>query len=174
MMGVMSLEIATPANDSAAPKRRRRFRFGLRGLIVMVTLAAIVFGILGPLIRPGLRQRAAIEAITELGGVVVLRSPESNIDRFIPLRRGPWHVYFGQYGRRQLVDSDLATATKALNEMGKIRHLSIESALLTDSGVAHLQGVTDFDELDLRCPLVTSRGTDALQQKFPKLLILDD
>jgi len=170
----MSSVNATSATVSAAPKRRRRFRFGLRGLIVLVTHAAIVFGVFGPFLRTGIRQRGAIKTITALGGVVVLRSPTSSIDRFIPLRRGPWHEYFGQYGRRQLVDADIPTIAAALIDLTDVQVVAIESTSVTDDGLLLLRDVLPSMWLELRCPLVTSRSVDALQQKAPELLILDD
>ncbi|MBX9791296.1 MAG: hypothetical protein K2Y37_20440 [Pirellulales bacterium] len=45
---------------------------------------------------------------------------------------------------------------------------------MTDDGLLQLLDSPRLQCLELRCPLVTSRGTDALQRKFPKLVILDD
>ena len=62
----------------------------------------------------------------------------------------------------------------AIRELGPVRQLVIESLTLTDDGIIQLLSGPNLEHLDLRCPLVTSRGTDALQRKFPKLVILDD
>lgn len=191
MMGVMSQETATSETQSAAPKRRRRFRFGLRGLIVMVTLAAIVFAPLGMIARRKQRERHAIELLNQHGADVVVLGPTSELNR--QLFGDQWHVYFGPaenemlmhmagFGaswsdsRGHLTDAGLHSVVESLSEL-RVPSISIESSQLTDDGLIGLLDALSIGELqriDLRCPLVTSRGTDALQQKFPKLVILDD
>src|SRR6185295_9519114 len=50
--------------------KRHRFRFSLRTLLVLVTIACVGFGWLGMKMRQAERQRQAIEAIQALGGAV--------------------------------------------------------------------------------------------------------
>src|SRR5437762_7027635 len=57
---------------TATPKPRRPwFQFGLRTLLLMVTIASAGFGWLGVKVRQVHRQRAAVEAIRKLGGEVL-------------------------------------------------------------------------------------------------------
>jgi hypothetical protein len=193
----MSPEIATSETESAAPKRRRRFRFGLRGLIVMVTLAAIVFAPLGVIARRKQREQLGIQALTDAGAFVareraktsvdaihqflfgvqwsvVFRAPHVQIPELhLPCTRPPV-VYSPTTRASELNDDQVADVVLGLHYLGSVDLLFIESASLTDDGLVEFCEAPQFAELDLRCPLVTSRGTDALQQKFPKLVILDD
>lgn len=187
----MSSETATPEPALAVPTRRRRFRFGLRGLIVMVTLTAIVFAPFGMIARRKQREQRAIQALMQWGAfayaplsdghsargdlswVVAFRMPGANAEILVGARR---IVAEGgeNFAFRELTDDDMPEVAHALADLNRLTSLTIESSELTDSGLAKLQSLPCLDVLDLRCPLVTSRGTDALQQKFPKLVILDD
>ena len=74
----------------------------------------------------------------------------------------------------ELTDQQMAAVADALTRLDQIQFVGIESSSLTDDGLMMLTRLKHLDSLDLRCPLVTSRGTDTLQQRFPKLNIHDD
>lgn len=179
MIVVMSPKIAaTEAAPAASNRRHWRPRFGLRGLIVAVTLAAIVFAPLGMIARRKQREQRAIQTLTKLGGTVITISKQSGAG--IDFGRDNYIVAFAQIigdrppPRIELTDDVMSTITSALTELNRLSALKIESSELSDDGFLELLRLTQLDFLELRCPLVTSRGTDALQQKFPKLVILDD
>jgi hypothetical protein len=170
----MSLENATSATMSATPMRRPRLRFGLRGLIVAVTLAAIMFAMLGVSTRQRQRQRDAIEKLKLLGAIVVLPH-EKPVHPWLDIRPLRYSdILFDTATGRELSDTDMRRLVAALDKVGAVDRLVIESSVLTDAGLVRLKDVLSAKVLELRCPMVTSRGTDALQQKFPKLVILDD
>ncbi len=154
MMGVMSLEKSPAATEPAVPKRRRWPRFGLRGLIALVTLAAIVFAPVGVIARRSQRQRMAIKDLTELGAVVNLRGTRGPI----AFRTGPWRI---QFGRRhvedslryrlpplqfdpvhvgELTDEQMPAVARALCRLDEIQRVDIESSLLTDDGLTAANG----------------------------------
>jgi hypothetical protein len=192
----MPRQCATPETVSTAPKRRRRLRFGLRGLIVLVTLAAIVFAPLGMIARRKQRENHAIEALTSIGATVTRQRSKSHVESVLRFLNGDaWSVdfrpvdelitgltwfglpsdsYFPNAGESEIADEHVHRVVSGIHQLGDVQRLSINSSQLTDIGLLELRSLPHLNELNLRCPLVTSHGTDALQQKFPKLLILDD
>ena len=64
------MAIATPSSSPAVRRKRRWFQFSLRTLLVVVLLAGCGMGWLSMKAETGRRQKAAVEAIVESGGVV--------------------------------------------------------------------------------------------------------
>ena len=56
--------------DNKPKTKRRRFRFSLRTLLLLVTVASLGFGWLGYKLRQAERQRAAVELLRELDAEV--------------------------------------------------------------------------------------------------------
>ncbi|MGD9644233.1 MAG: hypothetical protein AB7U73_00885 [Pirellulales bacterium] len=146
---------------------------------MLVTMAAIVFAPLGVIARRKQRERRAIQTLTELGGVVV--ATPSYVGRNLGTGGDEyWAVLFAQIiGDRppptiELTDDEMSIVTSALTDLDRLTALKIESSQVSDDGLLELLRLRRLDLLDLRCPLVTSESTDALQKKFPKLIILDD
>ena len=211
----MTTDVAEFPPTDRVSRRRWRIRFGLRGLIVMVTLAAIIFAPFGMIARRKQREQRAIGALTGLGAEMRLNHPNTRIEALSRHFWGnPWEVRFGLHfalghdetwnpphdlavvvfprptsskvldlseesveafvEEHWITDEKMPAIVESLRTLGRIQRLSIDSQVLTDDGLVELCDAPEISELDLRCPLVTSHGTDVLQQKFPKLVILDD
>ena len=156
--------------------RRRWLQVSLRTLLILVTLLGIW---LGWVVNRGERQRRAVAAIREIGGIVYyehdvvvdrgavfvqLAKPISTTrSKSIPTTRSGWRGWFPwdcfenvhsvQFPGDKVADADLAhlQALKGLHE------LHIMKAPVTDAGLKHLRGLTTLKSLDL----VGTQASDA-------------
>ena len=180
---------------------RRWFRFSLRGLFVVVTLAAIGLGLWANKLR---RQKAAIEAIDALGGTygVRIEGPEwlrnllTDERYFYNASRvsfGPGNA--GYDPSRPFTDEELANVIDQLNaftlltglyldgsditndglpHLSRVRNLQrlgLARTAVTDRGLAHLEGLRDLRELELSRHYISAEGVGRLRQALPNCKI---
>jgi Leucine-rich repeat (LRR) protein len=152
---------------NANPKPRW-FRFSLRTLLVLVTMAGAGFGWLGMKMRQAQRQKEAVEAIQKLGGVVTFDYEEDSNGKLIDPPTPPGPAWL----RDLLGDGFFANVTKVhglaanfpdeatvhLQELRKLKNLDLNFTDVTDVGLADLQGLTDLQSLDLAHTQVTDDG----------------
>ncbi|MHC4406471.1 MAG: leucine-rich repeat domain-containing protein [Planctomycetota bacterium] len=156
-------------------RRRRRFQFTIRSLLVLMTVFALWLGFEVSRAR---RQQKAVETILKLGGRVtydweVAGDSYGRSGRAKPIERpGPawlrsWlgdHyfdtvVQVGLHGR-PVTDDDMA----ALGGLTELEYLTVSSADITDRGLAHLRGLTKLRHLWLNSTRITDAGLRHLSE----------
>ncbi len=158
------------------PIRRRWFQFRLRTLLIAIVLLSLPLSWFGARLRKARRQKAAMEVVGELGGLVI-RSP-SGMPRFVVLGEYNFRTSIsgvaqtgGQpfppgYPFREATcirDGDLAVLTLLVTLEG----LGIHCTDVSDAGLTHLQGLTRLKHLDLTDTQVTPEGVKKLQEALP-------
>jgi len=121
----------------AAP-RRRWYQYSLRTVLVLVILVSIAASWFAVKTHPARRQRAAVEAIKELGGWVKY-DYETKEEPPGP----PW--------LRKLLGDDIVSDVVAAGE------------LKSDAALAHLKTFTQLKELHLLGPQITDHGLEHLE-----------
>jgi hypothetical protein len=147
--------------------KRRWFRFNLRSLLVLVTIACVGFGWLGVKVRAKQREREAVKALRDLGGEVrydyEFNSNWSEVEN--PTPPGPEWL-------RELLGNDIfACAVSAhcgpqttdvdlrhLAAFGQLRALYLGETQITDEGMVHLRGLNKLEWLSLPNIKITDAG----------------
>ena len=169
------------AHTAARPKSRRRwYQFGLRTLLIAVTLAGCGLGWLGWKVREA-RQQAAIVAAIKTLGCDVRYDYEVDATRSQP---GPaWlHSLLGDDFFRNVAGIYYLTASKRgrpvadadmelFRGLTQLKELCLDGTQVTDAGVARLDGLPRLESLDLRETQVTDAGLEHLKE-FPRLKYL--
>jgi hypothetical protein len=129
------------------PKPRRRWiQFSLRTLMLIMFLLGIGLSWMAAWIQRARQQKEVVEAIAELGG---------------------WVCYdcdFDEFGEPSAPaePSRLAWLHSLFRE-----DLDLSDTRVSDTGLAHLKGLTQLQHLDLRDTQVTDAGITALQMALP-------
>ena len=138
---------------SVARPWRRFLRFSVRGMIVVV----LVFGGgFGWIVRSARIQREAVAAITRAGGSVMYNFEDRSRNRVKPWAP-QWIVdligidYFGHV--TYVMHSPFSTANDEemahVGRLTRLEHLKLDYSGVTDTGLAHLKGLTNLSELGL-------------------------
>ena len=151
-------------NSASQPTRRRRWlRFGLRTLLVLLTVACVWLAIVFNQCR---RQRRAVEAIEQAGGRVLYKHQlEDEPDPFVPFDddRVP-----GPKWLRSITGDDLFRSpqmveingssideqflTNHLSGVRTARWLAIDSSRATDASLAAIVQFSNMESLELNTP----------------------
>ena len=141
------------------------------------------------------RQRAAVGAIKELGGLVLSEEAETTVPP--RLRRLLWDGFFflkvhsvymsgtgvtdaglqhlkgaPHFERLWLNDTRVTDAgLEQIQELTDLRELDLNHTQVSDAGLEHLREMTRLRRLDLSCTHVTPAGVDELQKALPKCRI---
>jgi hypothetical protein len=158
---------------SDPPKRKRRwFQFSLRTLLISVLIVAIPCAWLGHKFDEKRKERRAVETIRKLGGAVYydyqmandFEPPENqhfNAEPYGPgwLRKILGDNFFSDPTVAMLAGEDCSDGDLACFEaLSTLKSVRLgPTPRITDSGFAHLEGLTQLESLDL-----STRGiTDA-------------
>ena len=151
---------------------RWRFQFSLRSLVVLVAAVAVPLGAFGVKLREVDRQRTAVEAIREVGGVVHYDYEVDKERVTVPLAKPPApailtklvgvdslaDVHYVDFSYRQVRDAGL----EPLGALTELKLLALSGTQVTDAGVRHLEGLTSLDALNLSATQVTDAGVERL------------
>jgi hypothetical protein len=155
--------MASPTVDKPGgkPRRKRRwFQFGLATLLGLVTLVAIVLGLV---VNPAEQQRRAVAVVHRLGGGVEYEDEEphgGNVS-LAPewLRESLGKHYFRSVIRVSLSYTRLSDAGLAhLKGLTGLQGLSLDDTQVSDAGLVNLRGLTGLQELYLSGTRVTEAG----------------
>ncbi len=168
-------------DDAPRPKRRRlpcRLRTLLLFALVLLAMQGTWFAVK---MEQAERQRAAIEEIENLGGVVwydyqldadgVPKTEEAQ-------PAGPWWLrrFLGDDLFRNVVKLDLTQTEiddeglKRLEGLTDLESLSLGERV-TDAGLVHLEGLPQLHALNLRATQVTAAGVLDFQKAAPNCAI---
>jgi Leucine Rich repeat len=151
--------------------RRAFVRFSIRGLIVLVLLAAIGLGSLARSVRA---QRDAVATTTRAGGSV--KYDWESVDKPGAIRGNPWAPswlvdlvgvdYFGHVTFVELTKRSPASdaAITQLGTFSRLTYLDLRGSSLNDDGLANLIGLTELRGLDLSATRVTDAGLVHLER----------
>lgn len=131
------------ANDATAdatdlPRRKWRYRFGLRWLLVTVTLASLAVGWIGCEHRRAQRQTALVAELAEVGVVVGLEEPTGAglvVRKFVPEREawlreriGPgWFYRPTEFVSWRLEADQVEFAAERLKRLGTVREVQLRT-----------------------------------------------
>lgn len=151
------------------PEFRRWFQFRLRTLLIGVVVLSVLLSWFAARMEKARRQRAAVEAIQGMGGVVYYEWP------IVPPGAAPkpppstWlrtvlgNDFFDRVKRvdlfllsRAVTDADL----EHLEALTDLRCLVLFGPEVTDAGLVHLESLTDLEELYLMCSKTTDAGLE--------------
>ena len=166
---------------------RRRFQFGLKSVLVLTVIVAILCSWFTVKKQQADRQEEAVKAIQELGGRVMY-------DHQLPRGQFPGQKRFLEDAvarvatySRNLVGTDFLSyavdvafcgpqVTDAglmhLEELTDLKMLILNGTQVTDAGLVHLNGLTNLIRLDLKDTQATDDGVEKLQQALPKCWIM--
>jgi hypothetical protein len=130
---------------------RWRFQFGLRSLLVLPLVVALVCGWLATEIKRAKRQRELVAEIEGAGGLARCDYEFDGSGRWIANAEPPWPRWL----RRALGDGFFASVTHVafqrvrigdaglehVNEFPELERLFLEGAEITDAGLAHVKGL---------------------------------
>ena len=152
------------------PKASRRWRFGLRTMLVVLVVACVWLGIAADRAK---KQKRAVEEIRALGGTVWYDYQWDNYnERFDPNAK-PW----GPVWLRDVVGVDMVADVvhvdtqvpagdpdlEHVRELTGLTHLSLDGIRISDKGLEQLKGLTRLKYLTLLSPLVTDAGLEHLR-----------
>lgn len=184
------------ASDDRRRARWRLPRWSLRGLLVLVTLTAMIFAFYASFVRSKqIDERAMAELPAHLAGSskfvvesdfigpsfakrwlrqypLLMRVSRISVysDGAVAMRSeaGLHRIETGQ------TDAQLAKFAGHLTQFAYLNSLLLESDQITNDGLAHLAQVKQLKRLDLRCPQVTESGIRQLETAIPGLRVFDD
>jgi hypothetical protein len=149
---------------------RKLMRFSMRTLVVLVL---VIGGGMGWLVRCAKVQRAAVSAITGIGGSVMYNW-EWNKGRSYP--GGPPSVpkwlsdrigidYFGHITSVWLfaISKETDAALVPVTRFAQLQWLSVTGSKVSDDGLAQLEGMTSLSRLDLDYTQITDAGLPHLK-----------
>jgi hypothetical protein len=144
--------MTSPANTK--PKRKRRWpQFGLTTLLGIVTLSAIVVALI---VNPAERQRRAVAAVRDIGGVVVVAN-EGPVRSWLRDRLG--NDYFGHAVEVFLTESPIKDADlRYLEVLTELRTVHLNYTQVSGDGLRHLRGLKNLTVLNLDNTQVTDVG----------------
>lgn len=153
------------------PKRRRRFQFGLRTLLIAVLVLSLPLGWLGHRLQRARSQKNALARLQAIGGTYFYDwEPEFVVagDECGPPQ--PWWLiklvgcdFFWDVTKiktykNEIVDEDLTI----LREFPKTESLSLHSCQIGDEGILHLANLCDLRTLYLTNTHITDDGLEVL------------
>jgi hypothetical protein len=151
---------------------RRYFQFSLRSFLIFVAVFSIGLGWLETNAR---KQHYSIERIQQLGGRVRFdyerNSPDDPDDGWSPIDQVPWPAWLGESRGRYLFatveaiylnDCDLGDeALSHASTFPDLLVLSVDSSMVTDSGVKSIRSLQNLDGLFIvHCKLTDSAIDD--------------
>jgi hypothetical protein len=138
---------------------RRRFQFGIRTLLTLMVVVAVVGGWFSWRREKAREQREAGAAILKLGGW-------GSYDCALP----PWprnvvgYDFLASVNTISLRDTQTADAgLEHLRGFTQLSELDLACTQVTDAGLEHLKGMTQLKELNLDCTQVTDAGLEHLK-----------
>ncbi len=158
-----------------APKRKLRwFQYSLRTLLVFVTLCAIPCSWLAVKIRKARDQRAAVDAVIELGGFVTYDYMLDQSGKQQPNAQpsGPAWLqnllgtdFFNEVVRVNLDSTEVTDGRlEHLKGLTRLQWLNLFNTEITDAGLEHLQAFTQLQRLELGgAANVTDSGLEHLK-----------
>ena len=144
---------------------RRRFQFGLRSLLVLVTVVAVVCSWFSVKMRQAEKQRKAVEVIVGTGGDV--RYDYEFVSAMSPagpdLPGPPW---LGSLLGVDFLSDPLGVTYRAakdadlvhLKELPSLQYLHLKGTQVSDAGLMHLKGLASLQTLRLEGTRVTDAG----------------
>ncbi len=152
------------------------FKFGLRTLLGLTFVAALLSATLGKRTLYVARQRDAVDTLIRFGSVQIQWAPHGGLLGYFatePASAGQVSLAGGLLGEaffsdvvavalhyeRQLSDDDLAHVAKLLH----LRRLDLELTDIGDGGMQWLRGLTHLEYLELGSTRVTGAGLGQLQ-----------
>jgi hypothetical protein len=143
--------------------KRRWYQYSLRTLFVVVTLAAIGFGLI---VVPAQRQKRAVQAIRDAGGDV-MHEDEPKEKRF--LRAPEWlQEFLGDDYFKRVMSVNLAKSRitddglENLEPLNELVNLNLTNTHISDAGLKHIRGLTKLVVLDLTNTQITDAGLEHL------------
>jgi Leucine-rich repeat (LRR) protein len=166
------------APNAAKPKPQRRwYQFGLRALLIFVTVAGCSIGWLGIKVQEARRQEAAVAAIQQLSAMVIYDyqyGHDLHDKSDIATPPGPlWlHDLLGDDFFRNVYEVDLGNTLggqitddnlKPLRGLRRLKKLDLYRAPVTDAGLEHLAGLDQLETLSLSYSRITDAGLRHLE-----------
>ena len=159
----------TTDHSTPSKPRRRWFQYSLRTLFVLLTVLCVWLAVT---VNRARKQREAVAAIEELGGVVYYDFQVDNSRGLLRAKLpGPkWlrelvgdeyfvSVHFVDLGNTQVTDAQL----EHLKGLSNLQALVLDRTQVTDAGLEHLKGLTNLQTLSLRNCRITGAGLEHLK-----------
>jgi hypothetical protein len=159
--------------DAKPNIKRHWFRFSLRALLLLVTIASVGFGWFAYKLRQAQRQKEAVEAIDKLGWFVKY---DYEVDPKGGLLASPTPP--GPIWLRELLGVDFFASVAVVQNNGEsftdaqlvhlqgipgLKSLYMLDTKTTDAGLLHLHGLTQLEDLVLGRAQITDTGLVHLQ-----------
>lgn len=146
-------------------KKKRRFRFGIRTLIVCLTIVCLVLAFACALIQPAInysqKKERALALIESVGGKIELKglNTEGPPGKNWLTRRTGHSPWVEKLWKVDLSNSKItAKQSQALSGYDWIRQLDLSGTQLTDDDLGFLSGLAKMRELKLNGIAITDKG----------------
>lgn len=140
---------------------RRRFRFGLKSLLVVVTLLCIVLASISKPLLERRRQQQLLDQVTALGGRI------SNLGTILlPQTPGRFllSIFSASYDRYLLYRIDLSKTKvrdddlESIAQLKHVKELNLSGTKISDAGLTHLRNAGFLTRLNLSQTAVTDKA----------------
>jgi hypothetical protein len=149
-------------------RKRRWFQFSLRTMLLAVLVVSMLLSWVACEMQEGTRQRAALQAVKELGGRVNYDHPNRKTTRSALTRYVEDHF---PRGISLIVLEGPAVCDASLEQLSMLTHVTrlniLRAPNVTDAGLEHLKGLTSLESLILQDTQVTPEGVERLQHALP-------
>ena len=160
---------------------RRRFQYGIRSLLLLTVIIAILCSWFTVKMEQARRQREAVAAIGQIGGQVIYDSPVQRRihNRPIGLSTPKWlRNIMGQdfFDDVQEVDFNYSQVsdTVLVNVEGlqKMKWISLYNNQVTDKMLIHFYGLKNLETVVLRHTSVSKEGEKKLKETLPNVKVV--
>ena len=162
------------ADSKKRSSRFSRLRFGIRTLIVALTIGSVALAILSSRAQ---RQRNAVSKIKELGGWVWYATGDGNKHQFDDLDLNFLVESLGPDWFYDVVQIDLAApagmrTTKnddlsMLQHLPKLRTMELSGYNLTDDAIQHFRNLNHLEYCAITSTNISRKGFESLRNALP-------
>jgi hypothetical protein len=143
----------------AAPTPKRRwFQYGISTLLLLILVCGAVLALV---VNPARRQRRAVEFVRDLGGHADHANEGDMQSTFVPgwLQRSLGDDYFRSVDAVDLHDTPISNSGMAhLKGLTALEWLHLDTTAITDEGLLHLEGMKALRNLTLSDTRIGDEG----------------
>jgi Leucine-rich repeat (LRR) protein len=141
---------ADPQKPDSPPRRRRKFQFSLRTLLIFTVVCAIAAGRLGKRIEQKRHEHEAVNEVLKSGGSVAYDFVSGEPSGPAWLRSILGENFFNEVVQLKLSGYEVTDQVCGnIKEFAQLENLRLSDSSITDAGLANFYGLTHLRQLEL-------------------------